>query len=180
MILNFKNTQSKPIFVADLKFKTMKKIFITAAIAALFATNVFADGNNKKAHTVTVSYTVVNKFTVDFPGAQDITWNVSNNYQRADFVLEGVQTSAFYNLQGEFVAVTEDVTAKAVPAATLKEINKDYNGYAVDHVIVLQNNTELNPDAEATVYFADLKKGEKELLVRITPDAHVELYKEVK
>jgi hypothetical protein len=47
-------------------------------------------------------------------------------------------------------------------------------------VIVLQNNTELNPDAEETVYFADLKKGEKEVLVRITSDAHIEFYKEVK
>jgi hypothetical protein len=177
---NFKNTQSRGIFVADLKFKTMKKLFITAAIATLFSASVFADGTNKKAHTVTVSYTVVNKFAADFPNATDITWNVSNNYQRADFVLEGVQTSAFYNLQGEFVAITEDVTAKAVPAATLKEINEKYNGYAVDHVIVLQNNTELNPDAEETVYFADLKKGEKEVLVRITSDAHIEFYKEVK
>jgi hypothetical protein len=158
----------------------MKKLFITAAIATLFSATVFADGTGKKAHTVTVSYTVVNKFAADFANAKDITWTVNNNFQRADFVLEGVKTSAFYDLQGEFVAVTEDVTAKAVPAASLKEINAKFNGYAVDHVIVLQNNTELNSDAEATVYFADLKKGEKEVLVRITADAHIELYKEVK
>ena len=158
----------------------MKKLFITAAIATLFSATVFADGTNKKAHTVTVSYTVVNKFAADFPNAKDITWTVNNNFQRADFVLEDVKTSAFYNLQGEFVAITEDVTAKAVPAAAAKEITEQYNGYTVDHVIVLQNNTEFNPEAEETAYFADLKKGNKEVLVRITPDAHIEFYQEVK
>ena len=157
----------------------MKKLFITAAIATMFSASVFADGT-RKVHTVTVSYTVVNKFTADFPAAKDITWTVDNNYQRADFVLEGVQTSAFYDRSGEFVAITEDITAKAVPSATLKEINEQYNGYTVDHVIVLQNNIELNPEAEPTIYFADIKNGEKEALVRITADGHIELYKEVK
>ena len=95
-------------------------------------------------------------------------------------MLEGVQTSAFYDRSGDFVAITEDITAKAVPAATLKEINEQYKGYTVDHVIVLQNNTEFNPEAEPTIYFADIKNGEKEALVRITADGHIELYKEVK
>jgi len=171
--------QSQRIFVADLKFKTMKKLFITTAIAALFSASVFADGT-KKAHTVTVSYTVVNQFAADFANAKNVTWVVNGNFQRADFVLEGVKTSAFYNHQGEFVALTEEVSSKAVPAAAQKEIDAQYKGYTVDHVIVLQNNTELNPDAEATVYFADLKKDAKDVLVRITPDSHIVFYKEVK
>jgi len=157
----------------------MKKLFITAAIATMFSASVFADGT-KKAHTVTVSYTVVNKFAADFATAKDITWTVNNNFQRADFTLEGVKTSAFYNLQGDFVALTVDVDAKAVPVKAQTEISEQYKGYTVDHVIVLQNNTELNPEAEATVYFADLKKDDKEVLVRITPEAHIELYKQVK
>ncbi len=157
----------------------MKKLFITAAIATMFSASVFADGT-KKVHTVTVSYSVINKFSTQFPDAKNISWTVSNGFQRADFELEGVQSSAFYDLSGDFVAITEEITAKAVPAATLKEINTKFNGYTVDHMIVLQNNTELNPDAEATVYFADLKNGQKEALVRIDADGHIELYKEVK
>jgi len=157
----------------------MKKLFITAAIATMFSASVFADGT-KKVHTVTVSYSVINKFSTQFPDAKNITWTVNNGFQRADFELEGVQSSAFYDLSGDFVAITEEITAKAVPAATLKEINTKFNGYTVDHMIVLQNNTEFNPDAEATVYFADLKNGQKEALVRIDADGHIELYKEVK
>jgi hypothetical protein len=157
----------------------MKKLFITAAIATMFSASVFADGT-KKAHTVNVSYSVVNQFNADFANATNIVWTVDADFQRADFILEGVKTTAFYNRAGDFVALTMDVDAKAIPAAALKEIATDYKGYTVNKVIVVQNNTAVNPDAEETGYFADLKSGDKEVLVKITDAAHVEFYKEVK
>jgi len=62
----------------------------------------------------------------------------------------------------------------------MKEINENYKGYSVNEVIIIQNNTELNPDADETAYFVDLKSDAKEVLVKITPEAHIEFYKEVK
>jgi hypothetical protein len=157
----------------------MKKLFITAAIATLFSASVFADGT-KKANTVNVSYSVVSQFDADFSNATNIVWTVDNKFQKADFILEGVRTTAFYNHQGEFVALTMDVDAKAIPAAAMKEIAADYKGYTVNEVIVVQNNTAVNPDAEENAYFADLKSGDKEVLVKITPESHIEFYTQVK
>lgn len=157
----------------------MKKLFITAAIATMFSASVFADGT-KKAHTVNVSYAAVTQFNADFVNASNITWTVDRNFQKADFIYEGIKMTAFYNLQGDFVAVTQDIDAKAIPAAAKKEIADKYVGYAVKEVIVVQNNTELNPDADETAYFVDLKSDSKEVLVKLTPEAHVEFYKEVK
>ena len=88
--------------------------------------------------------------------------------------------TAFYNLQGEFVAVTQDADVRAIPAAAKKEIAEKYAGYAVKEVIVVQANTDLNPDADETAYFVDLKSDTKEVLVKLTAEAHVEFYKEVK
>ncbi len=157
----------------------MKKLFITAAIATMFSASVFADGT-KKAHTVNVSYSVVNHFNSDFATASSVVWTVNRNFQKADFVYEGVKMTAFYNLQGEFVAVTQDIDAKAIPAAAKKEIADKYAGYAIKEVIVVQANTDLNPDADETAYFVDLKSDSKEVLVKLTAEAHVEFYKEVK
>jgi hypothetical protein len=157
----------------------MKKLFITAAIATMFSASVFADGT-KKANTVNVSYSVLNQFNSDFANATNVTWTVNNNFQKAEFILEGVKTTAFYNLQGEFVALTENIDAKAVPAKAQKEIDQYYKGYTVNGVIVIQNNTAVNPDADETAYFADLRNGDKEVLVKITPEAHIEFYKEIK
>ncbi|MGZ3763930.1 MAG: hypothetical protein ACXVB0_17255 [Mucilaginibacter sp.] len=158
----------------------MKKLFITAAIATMFSASVFADGTKKTNTAVNVSYTVLNQFSADFADAKNVTWTVNKNFQKADFVNEGVKMTAFYNLQGDFVALTTDVDAKAIPAKAKKEIAEKYKGYAVNEVIVLQSNTELNPDADETAYFVDLKNDTKEVLVRITPTAHIEFYKQVK
>ncbi len=158
----------------------MKKLFITAAIATMFSASVFADGTKKSNTAVNVSYTVLNQFNADFADAKNVVWTVSKNFQKAEFVNEGVKMTAFYNLQGQFVALTQSIDSKAIPAITQLEIAEKYKGYAVKDVIVLQNNTETNPDADEAAYFVDLKSDTKEVLVRINADAHVEFYKEVK
>jgi len=141
----------------------------------MFSASVFADGT-KKATTINVSYTVVNEFNASFTEAKDVTWTVNKNFQKADFTMNGVKTTAFYNLQGDFVALTESVSAKAIPAKAQTEIAKKFKGYTPAEMIVVQNNTELNPDADETGYFAVLKSGQAEILVKITSDLHVELY----
>ena len=158
----------------------MKKLFITAAIATLFSVSVFADGTKKAKTEVNVSYTVLNQFTADFADATNVVWTVNGDFQKADFISDNVKKTAFYNLSGEFVALTQDVDGKAIPAKAQKEIADDYKGYSVNEVIVIQNNTELNPDADETAYFVDLKSNTKEVLVKITPEAHIEFYKEIK
>jgi len=158
----------------------MKKLFITAAIATLFSASVFADGTKKAKTEVNVSYSVLNQFTADFSDASNVVWTVNGSFQKADFISGDVKKTAFYNLQGQFVALTQDVDARAIPAKTQKEIAENYKGYTVNEVIVIQNNTELNPDADETAYFVDLKNDTKEVLVKITPEAHIEFYKQVK
>jgi hypothetical protein len=158
----------------------MKKLFITAAIAAMFSVSAFADGTKKSDTKVSVSYTVLNQFRTDFADAKDVSWSVNKNFQKADFILNNAKMTAFYNLSGEFVAVTQDLDAKAIPAKAQAEIAAKYKGYAVNEVILLQNNTDLNADADETAYFVDLKNDTKEVLVRITPEAHIEFYKQVK
>ena len=157
----------------------MKKLFITAAIATMFSASVFADGT-KKANTANVSYTVLNQFSADFADASNVNWTVNKNFQKADFIANGIKMTAFYNLQGDFVALTTDVDARAIPVTAQKEIAEKYKGYNVNEVIVVQNNTELNPDADETAYFVDLKSDTKEVLVKITPEAHIQFYQEVK
>ena len=158
----------------------MKKLFITAAIATMFSASVFADGTKKASTTANVSYSVLNNFSNDFADAKNVTWTVNRNFQKADFIANNIKMTAFYNLQGEFVALTTDVDAKAIPAKAQAQIADKYKGYKVNEVIVLQNNTELNPAADETAYFVDLKSDTKEVLVRITPEANIEFYQNVK
>jgi len=160
----------------------MKKIFITTAVVALFGASVFAADGGKKANVsgVSVSYAVAQKFNADFANATETVWTITKNCQKADFYVDGVKRTAFYNLAGEFLGTTQTVSYKAIPAQSQKLIAADYKGYTAGDVIVYQTNEELNDSIDATTYFVDLKNSDHEVLVRVNNQGGVEFFKQVK
>ncbi|WP_100340886.1 hypothetical protein [Mucilaginibacter auburnensis] len=161
----------------DLKFKTMKKLFITAAIAAMFSVNAFADGGKKaKAEgEKNVSYSALNKFAVDYDNASNVVWTVTPNCQKVDFVLEGAKYTAFYDLDGEYLGRTQEVALSALPESSRKEVTAKYADYTVSHVIKYETNT-----VEPLVYFVDLLKGDKEIVLKATPNQNLAFFQAIK
>jgi hypothetical protein len=160
----------------------MKKIFLTTAIAALFTANVFAFNGGKKAEdegSANVSYSVVNKFKADFSEAKNVSWTITSNTQKATFTIDDVKMTAFYNLRGEYLGVTQYVDYKTIPSKAKKEIAAKYKDYAVSEVIKLETNGA-DSSLDSTVYFVDVKKGSEEVLLRVTPAANVYFFQQVK
>lgn len=155
----------------------MKKIFLVPAMFALLTASVFADNGKNSAR---VSSRVSRQFESDFVTAQNVNWTVNGNLEKADFTVNGEKMTAFYNATGEYLGLTHEVNAQAIPAKAMKQINEDYKGYAVKEVIVYQTNEAVNPDIEPVSYFVDLTKDSKEILVRITNAADLEFFKQVK
>jgi hypothetical protein len=159
----------------------MKKIFLTIATAALLSVNVFAaDGGKKSAETANISYAVQQEFSTDFADAKDVTWTITKNVQKADFTVDGVKKTAFYNLSGEFLGTTQVVGYNAIPAKSKQLIATAYPDYVAKNVIVYQTNTAVNEDIDPTSYFVDLKDGVHEILVRVTGEGKLEFFKQVK
>ena len=160
----------------------MKKIFLTTAIAALFTANVFAFNGNKKTEdegAANVSYSVMNKFKADFSDAKNVSWTTTATTQKATFVVDDVKMTAFYNLRGEYLGVTQYVDYKAIPSKAKKAIADKYKNYTVSEVIKLETNGA-DASLDSTVYFVDLKNGAEELLLRVTPSANVYFFQQVK
>jgi hypothetical protein len=123
----------------------MKKIFVTIAIAAsLFTTNIYAATSATKTDdgTENVSYAAILKFNSDFARAENATWKVSANFQKVTFTLDDVKMSAFYNLRGELIGVTQNVQFKALPEKAKKEIAAKYEGYFAKEVIKLETGDD--------------------------------------
>jgi len=160
----------------------MKKIFLTIATAALFSVTVFAADGGKKANdnTATASYYVQQEFAADFSGAQNVVWTVNKNVQKAEFVIDGVKKTAFYNLSGDYLGLTQTVSYQAIPAKSQKMIAEQYKGYTPVSVIVYQANEAVNSDIDATSYFVDLKNDNHEALVRVTSSGNLDFFKQVK
>lgn len=166
----------------DLKLKNMKKIFLTFATAALFSVSVFAaDGGKKPTDgSANVSYAAQQEFNTDFATAQNVTWTVNKNCQKADFEIDGVKKTAFYNLIGDFIGTTQAVDYKIIPAKIQKQIAADFKDFTVSEVIKFEANTAYNSDVEPTSYFVDLKSTSQEVLVKVTSDGDVKFFKQVK
>ncbi len=159
----------------------MKKIFLTIATAALLSVNVFAaDGGKKVEAATTVSYGVQQAFNADFATASNASWTVTKNTQKVDFIMDGAKRTAFYNLAGDFLGVTQTVSYKAIPARSQRIIAEQYKGYNAGDVIVYQANQNYNSEIESTTYFVDLKNDAHEVLVRVTESGAVEFFKQVK
>lgn len=160
----------------------MKKIFLTTASALLLTVSVFAADGGKKtnASTANVTYAVQQEFNADFANAQDVTWTVTRNAQKADFIEDGAKKTAFYTLTGEFLGTTQYIDVKAIPAAAKAQIAKNYKGYEATDFIVFQTNLSLNESIDPTAYFVNLKSAEHEVLVRVTQGGDVEFFKQVK
>ena|ERR1700744_3674154 len=158
----------------------MKKIFLTLAAVGILATSAFAkiDGG-KKTEPVTISFSVQTQFDEQFSDATGVVWTVTPNCQKATFTEEGVQKTAFYNLQGEYLGVTQAVDYSTIADRAQKEIAAKYNGYKVGEVIKLITN-DTNAGFDQTVYFVDLKNDTSEVLLRVTPTANVFFFKQVK
>jgi hypothetical protein len=167
----------------DLKFKiTMKKIFLTIATAALFSVSVFAaDGGKKTSETsANISYAVQREFTADFAGAQNVVWTVTKNCQKADFTIDGVKKTAFYDFDGDFLGTTQVIGYNAIPAKSQKLIADGYKGYTAGNVIVYLANESVKSDIDPTSYFVDLKSNTHEVLVRVTETGGIEFFKQIK
>ena len=160
----------------------MKKVILTIATAALFSVSVFAADGGKKGNeaSANVSYSVVQEFTADFADAQNITWTVNKNCQKADFIENGVHRTAFYNVTGDFLGVTQVVGYNAIPAKSQKLIAEQYKGYTPASVIIFQANEAVNSDIDPTSYFVDLKNNAHEVLVRVTSSGNLDFFKQVK
>jgi hypothetical protein len=165
----------------DLKFKTMKKLFITAVTAIVFSASAFAAKGTTSIITgeENISYAVLNQFQAEFKDAKNADWKVTSNCQKVTFTLDGVKMTAFYSLIGEYLGTTEYVDYKTVPANAQKEIAAKYKDYTVSEVFKYQNDGS-NRDIDTLAYFVDLKKADSEIVLRVTPGEGIHFYKSIK
>jgi len=167
----------------DLKFnKTMKKIFLTFATAALLSVSASAAvvGDNGAKNAASISNNVLHEFSDDFADAQNVVWTRTQNTMRADFIENGQNRSAFYSLSGDFLGTTQVLDYNTIPAATKAKIAEKYKGYTAGDVILYVANATADDSIEPVTYFVALKNQDHSILVRITPEGYVAFFKQVK
>ncbi|UEG51957.1 hypothetical protein LLH06_13395 [Mucilaginibacter daejeonensis] len=160
----------------------MKKLTLLSAFVAIFSLGAFAaeggkDDSNK------VPYFVMRQFDNEFYNAKNITWTVNENFEKAEFTVDGVKMAAFYDNNGKYIGHTETVAYNVLPSHAKKQIAREYEGYHVKELIRFQyadapssalSRLTAISSFDDEVYLLSLYKGDKQATLRITPSSAVE------
>jgi len=114
----------------------MKKIIIILAIT-ISSLAAFAGEEN-------VNTKVLNAFSREFAGAKDVKWTANETYYKASFVFNGQYLYAFYQLDGELMAMTRNISSLDLPMNLQTSLKKNYAGYWITDLFEISNNGGTN------------------------------------
>ena len=131
----------------------MKKIIIMLAIT-ISSLAVFAGEEN-------VNNKVLNAFSKEFAGAKDVKWTTSSTFSKASFVFNGQYVYAFYQLDGELLAMTRNISSLDLPISLQSSLKKGYEGYWISDLFEVSNN-------EGTNYYITMENADSKVVLKST------------
>lgn len=109
----------------------MKRLFI---ILAFVGSSVFSTANAAGNKTSPV---VLQSFQTSFSGAKEIIWKQVGVLYKANFVWNDEYHSAFYNSDGDLVAVTKNISSQQLPKALQMSLKKQREGFWISEAFVI-------------------------------------------
>jgi hypothetical protein len=135
----------------------MKRLLVTLTIALSFISlSSFANDE--------VSPSAVKSFNTSFKNATEVKWTVTDNYFKADFALNGQYVSAFYDAEGQMIALTRNISSLQLPIALQAELKSGYDAYWISDVFEVANET-------GTSYYITLETADTQLVLKSEGDS---------
>ena len=145
----------------------MKKIMMMLALVLLVSTTFAYTGEeavNKKA---------LNSFKSEFAGATDAAWTAGSNYYKVAFTMNSQKLFAFYNTDGEFMAVTRYISSFQLPLTLQSSLKKSYDDYWISDLFEMAANDE-------TGYYVTLENADTTIILRSIDGSDWSMYKKSK
>lgn len=132
----------------------MKRTLFLVLISFLFTFSSFANDGN-------ISVRVQESFNKSFRNVTEVKWSTVNCYYKADFSFNGQQVSAFFEADGQLIAVTRHILSTMLPVTLQADLKKDYEDYWISDVFEVNDN-------DGTSYFVTLQKPDVSLMLKAT------------
>ena len=140
----------------------MKKIIIMLAIT-ISSLAVFAG-------EVNVNSKVLNSFSREFAGAKDVKWTTNETYSKASFVYNGQYVYAFYQLDGELMAMTRNISSLDLPIKLQSGLKKGYEGYWISDLFEISSS-------DGTSYYITMENANSKIVLKSTIDGSWKSFK---
>jgi len=141
------------------------KLFFTALAALAITASSFA----KEPETVNVK--AQKNLSAEFKNASQISWSTKANMLEASFEWNGQKLQAFYNQDGEQVAISRQITLDKLPVKALQALTEKYANYKATEAI------EFNSTEAGLSYYVSMENGAKKTILNVSPDGLVSVYK---
>src|SRR6476660_26501 len=133
----------------------MKKLTtVLALLAVMFSTSAFANSGDK------VTKAVATAFQKNFSGAQNVSWETTDDYYLASFQLNNKEVSAAYNEKGELIGMSRKLEVADLPLTVSKALQTQFEGYVIAGTVtevVCDGSTSYHVTAEGVTKTLKLK-----------------------
>ncbi len=98
----------------------MKKFLIAALIVVSFATSAFASNNES------ISSKAIAHLEANYSAAKNISWTVSDNFEKASITIGNENINVYYNEYGDLIGSTKTMAFDKLPKSALDILTNDY------------------------------------------------------
>ena len=142
----------------------MKKIILTLAVALSTVCSF--------AGEVNVSSRVLDAFKSEFASAKEVTWTAGSNYYKAAFVFNNQHVFAFYNMDGELMGMTRNITSLDLPINLQVDLKKGYSNYWISDLFEVSNG-------DGTSYYITLENAGTKIILKSTSSEDWSVYQKI-
>jgi hypothetical protein len=131
-----------------------KRILLLSIVLVSFTAFSFA------ADAPAISKNVISSFNKQFTSAQDIKWENHVNFVKAQFTMNEMVLFAYFNNDGELLAVTRYISTNQLPLSLLTSLKEKYSeGYWISDLFEIQSDA-------GTAYYATLQNADQTIVLK--------------
>ena len=146
----------------------MKKSILTWALILMVGVSTsFAHGKEG------VSEKIMNSFKKEFTEAKDVQWESTKDFAKATFTMTGQVMFAYYNNDGNLLAVTRNIVAAQLPISLLNEVKKSYSDFWISDLFEMSSENN-------TTYYITLENGDQKVVLKSDDSRNWETFKKEK
>ena len=108
-----------------------------------------------------VSKQAVTNFKEQFKGATEANWTTAKNYYKVTFTLSDQKLFAYYNTEGDFIAVTRYISSLQLPMNLQTGLKNDYANFWISDLFEMA-------DKETTTYYVTLENADAKIVLQST------------
>lgn len=141
--------------------KKLKMIFVVLAI--MTGTSAFANTGDK------VSKAIKAEFQKNFIGAENVTWEIADEFYFASFELNGTSINAAYNEMGTFLGASRKIPFSSIPLGVSQSIRSNYADYEIGNMV-----TEVVFEG-LTFYYVNVEGATRKLKLKCFSDGQINI-----